>query len=280
MRKFEERVFQILMILACTVIVGCFIAIIATIIVKALPGLDLDLVSRIPEGGFYIGSGGGILNAIIGSLYIAGGATILSFAVAIPIVIYLNVYLARESRLASAVRLSADLLFGLPSIIYGAFGFTILMALGLRASLLPGMLVITLVVLPLMIRTIDEMLARVPAELADASYSLGATPLEVGGVFLRHIGPGLFTAVILAFGRAIGDGAAVMFTAGFSDNIPRAFSDPAATLPLAIFFQLGSPVESVQSRAYAAALILTVIVLAASIMARIIGRRFNRHRIQ
>ena len=82
-----------------------------------------------------------------------------------------------------------------------------------------------------------------------------------------------------AFGRAIGDVASVLFTAGFSDNIPTSLHQPAATLPLAIFFQLGSPVEEVQGRAYASALILTIVVLIITVLSELLIKKFSKHKI-
>jgi phosphate transport system permease protein len=94
---------------------------------------------------------------------------------------------------------------------------------------------------------------------------------------LRKALPGIITAVLLAFGRAIGDAASVMFTAGFTDNIPHSITEPAATLPLAIFFQLSSPIPEVRERAYAAALILTFIILLISFTVRAISKRYMKH---
>ena len=90
---------------------------------------------------------------------------------------------------------------------------------------------------------------------------------------------GILTAVLIAFGRGIGDAASVMFTAGFSDSIPHSLTRPAATLPLAIFFQLGSPIPQVQERAYASALVLTGIILAVSILSRALSRKLTRNSV-
>jgi phosphate transport system permease protein len=131
-----------------------------------------------------------------------------------------------------------------------------------------------------MVRTMDEITRLVPRELNDAVYSLGATRWETSKVILRQVAPGILTAILLSFGRGIGDAACVLFTAGYTDNIPTSLNEPAATLPLAIFFQLSSPIEEVQGRAYASTLILTVIVLFISILSRIINRMLSRHKIQ
>jgi phosphate transport system permease protein len=279
MRKLEERIFLGLMLLAAITVVGSFFLIVGTVVMKGLPALSLDMITKTPDGGFYIGKEGGVLNAIMGSLYLAGGSSILALLISLPVVIYINIYLKKSSRFGNVVRLAADVLFGVPSIVYGAFGFTIMIYFGIKASLLGGLLALTLLVIPIMIRTMDEVMRTVPRELLDASYALGSTRLETSVILIRQSVPGILTAVLLSFGRAIGDAASVMFTAGFSDNIPTSLDDPAATLPLAIFFQLSSPVEEVQSRAYASALILTIIVLAVSAGARILGKRFSRNKI-
>jgi phosphate transport system permease protein len=241
--------------------------------------MSWDMVSKIPEGGFYIGKGGGILNAIIGSLYVAGGATILALIISIPIVLYINVYLPKDSKLVNLVRSSFDIMFGVPSIVYGAFGFTLMVALGLKTSVLAGIITVAFLVVPIMVRTMDEVMRLVPKELNDAVYSLGATRWETSMVILRQVAPGILTAILLSFGRGIGDAACVLFTTGYTDSIPTSLSQPAATLPLAIFFQLSSPIEEVQGRAYAAALILTIIVLLISMTSRFISNKLSKHKI-
>ena len=128
-------------------------------------------------------------------------------------------------------------------------------------------------------RSMDEVAKNFPRDLLEASYSLGATRLETISVVLRQIAPGIATATLLSVGRAIGDAAGVMFTAGFSDSIPTSLSQPAATLPLSIFFQLSEPQAEVQNRAYAAALVLTIIVLIISLLGRFITNRFSKHKL-
>lgn len=278
-RNLEELFFKSLMILSALIVVASFFLIVGTIVVKGLPYLNLDMVTKTPDGGFYIGKSGGILNAIIGSFYIAGGATVLGLTISIPVVLYLNMYLKENALLSNIARLSFDILFGIPSIVYGAFGFIIMIYLGIRASLLGGIIAITLLVIPILVRTLDEIIGTVPKELRDATFSLGATRWETAKVILRQIRPGIITAILLSFGRAIGDVAAVIFTAGFSDNIPTSLAEPAATLPLAIFFQLGSPIAEVQGRAYASALILTILVLIFTIFANILIKKFSKHKL-
>jgi len=240
--------------------------------------MNLDMITKTPGGGFYIGKAGGILNAIIGSLYIAGGATVSGLLISVPVAIFINMYINGKTFLANTLRMAYDVLFGIPSIVYGAFGFLIMVYFGLRASLLGGIIAVTLLVIPILVRTLDEVIRTVPSELGDATLSLGATRWETAKVILRQVRPGIFTALLLSFGRAIGDVASVLFTAGFSDNIPASLHEPAASLPLAIFFQLSSPVAEVQGRGYASALVLTIIVLFITILSEICIRKFYKQK--
>jgi phosphate transport system permease protein len=278
MRRAEEVFFKTMMVVSAVVILGGLVLIVATIVMRGAPALDLAMITQTPKGGFYLGKEGGVLNAIVGSLYLAGGASILALFVSVPIVLYMNVYAKRASKLASFTRFSFDVLWGVPSIVYGVFGFTLMLFLGVRASLLGGIVAVSLLVLPIMSRAMDEVVRMVPRELLDASYALGTTRLEAATkVLVRQALPGMVTAFLIAFGRGMGDAASVIFTAGFTDRIPTSLFEPAATLPLAIFFQLGTPVPEVQDRAYASALILTIAILLISSAARILTRKFARH---
>ncbi len=276
----EEKLVNLLMIAATLMVFGFFTSIIYTIAKTGFPSLSWEMVTQLPGGGFYLGKEGGILNAIVGSLMIVIASAILGLIISIPIVFYINVYLKKKSRLTYFTRLSFDVLFGIPSIVYGAFAFTIMIFFGLKTSLLGGIIVITLLIIPIFVRSMDEVAQSVSKELLDASYSLGATRLETCKVVIRQIAPGIATATLLSIGRAIGDAAGVLFTAGFTDNIPTSLGQPAATLPLSVFFQLSSPIPEVRERAYAAALLLTLIVLALSITGRVITNRFSRNRIK
>ena len=278
MRKVEEKTFSALMVIATVTILSTLVLILATVITKGLPAMDLAMITQTPKGGFYLGKEGGVLNAIVGSLYLAGGATLLSIGISLLVVLYLNVYADKHSRLAAFTRFSFDVLWGIPSIVYGAFGFTIMLFLGLRTSLLGGIIAVALLILPMMSRAMDEVIRMVPQELYDASYAVGATRLETAfKVITRQALPGIMTAILISFGRGIGDAASVIFTAGFTDSIPYSLLRPAATLPLAIFFQLGTPIPQVQERAYASALILTVLILIISLVSRMLARKFTKH---
>jgi phosphate transport system permease protein len=150
----------------------------------------------------------------------------------------------------------------------------------LKTSLLAGIITVTLFIIPIMVRGMDEVLKTVPRGLLEAALSLGSTKSETAYyVFFRQCIPGVITSILLSFGRAIGDAASVLFTTGFTDHIPTSLTQPTATLPLSIFFQLSSPIPEVQNRAYASALVLTVIVLLISMLARFFSKRYQKHKI-
>jgi phosphate transport system permease protein len=277
-RKRTELFFRTLAAVSAAIVLLSLLLILGTILWKSVPALSLSMLTQTPRGGFYLGKEGGILNAIVGSLDLALGATALAFLLSLPLALYLNVYKGRASKTAVWTRFFLDVLWGVPSIVYGAFGFVVMLALGLRASLLAGIMTVALLELPIMTRAIDEVMRLVPRELTDASASLGATRFETAlKVLVRQSAPGILTGVLLAFGRGIGDAASVLFTAGFTDRIPGSLTDPAATLPLAIFFQLGTPFPEVQQRAYASAAVLTLIILLISLAGRAMSRKVTRH---
>ena len=251
-----------------------------TILSRGLPALSWQMITDVPHGGFYMGKEGGILNAILCSLYLAAGATLLAILFSLPIALYLKAYVG-GSKWGNYVRLSLDVLWGIPSIVYGAFGFTLMIAIGLRASLLAGIITIALVELPIMTRAMDEVICRMPADLEQAALALGSTKYELAlKIVTRQMLPGIVTAILIAFGRGIGDAAAVLFTAGYTDRLPTSLMRPTASLPLAVFFQLGSPFPEVQQRGYAAALILTIIVLLVSFGSRLAASRLSKYTVK
>jgi len=280
-RNREEKFFIKLMQLACGTIILVMALILLTILKKGIPALNWKILSSVPKGGFYFGGEGGILNAIVGSLYLAFGATLIAFFISTPTALFLNVHLRKHTKLQNGIRLFIDVLWGVPSIVYGAFAFTIMIYFGLRASLLAGILTVAVFITPIMIRSMDEALKTVPISLYEAAMSLGSTKFEISyKVFFKQCIPGIITAILLSFGRAIGDAASVLFTAGFTDHIPTSLTQPTATLPLSIFFQLTSPIPEVQERAYAAAVVLTIIILLISITGRTISLRYTKNDIK
>ena len=275
-RRNEERAFKLLMQLSTVLIVGGLLSIVIVVFVKGAPSLTIEMITQTSNGGYYLGKAGGILNAILGSVDLAAGATTIALTISLPTALYLNEY-AAKSRFAAFTRNSLDLLWSVPSIIYGVFGFILMIYVGLGTSLLGGIIALSLLELPIMIRAMDEVLRSVPRELREVSYSLGATKLETATrAVVRQALPGLLMGMLLALGRAMGDAASVLFTTGYTDSVPTSLFQPVASLPLAVFFQLGTPFPEVQQRAYASGFILLVMILSISIASRLLTTRFNR----
>lgn len=279
-RKLTDSLMAWLMRLSIGGAAVCLALILGIIAWRGVGALSWEMLTQPPSGGFYMGQGGGgILNAIAGSLLLATGATLLATLLAVPVVLYIHTYAGR-GRMASWLRTGLDLMWGIPSIVYGAFGFALMVAVGLRASLLAGIVTLAIVILPILARTFDEVLSLVPRDLRETTFALGTTRFELMGILLRQTLPGLFTAVLLAFGRSMGDAAAVLFTAGYTDSMPDSLLRPVASLPLAIFFQLSTPFPEVQAQAYASALVLTIIILSLSLLAHLTASRLGRNVIR
>src|SRR5258708_1944135 len=275
-RQFEARIMQGVMASALGILLLGVVLVLGVVIVRGISAMSWEMLTEVPRGGSYAGAKGGILNSIVGSLYLAIGGTILSALLGLPVALYLNAYQGR-SKFAWWVRLVLDVLWGIPSLLYGAFGFAIMLAVGLKASLLAGILTLAPLGLPPLARGMAEVLRLWPGDLHHGTLPLGPPRLELMSILARQTLPGLLTATLLAFGRGIGDAAAVLFTAGYTDRMTSGLLEPTASLPLTIFFQYNTPYPASQARAYAAALVLTVIVLLISLIARVAGARMSTH---
>lgn len=274
----EEKVVKALMWVSVSLVILVVASIICTIFVKGFGSLSWDMVTKVPGRNWNTTVDGGFINAIWGSVIVVAPATLIAMVVSIPVVFYMNLYRRRSNWLSYVARLAYDVLYGIPSIVYGAFAFMIMVMVGMRASVLGGIIVSTLLIIPMFIRNGDEISKSVPDDMIDAAYSLGATKWETLKVVVRQVLPGMATATLLAVGKAIGDAAAVMFTAGFSDSMATSLSSPTATLPLAIFNWVTMP-DPFPGRAYAAALVLTVIVLILSLGGRWITNHFTKNNL-
>ena len=271
-KRIEEWIFKILSFIAAYSVILILLFLLFVIFKKGAGSLSWDIISSLPKGGYYFGGEGGILNAIVGSLYLSVGATVIAVFIGVPAALFINVQLIRLKRTQEIIRYLLDALWGIPSIVYGAFGFAVMLYFGMNASLIAGIITVALLITPILVRAFDEILKTIPIEMQEAALSMGSTRSETAMRVLFKQGlAGFVTALLLAFGRGIGDAASVLFTAGYTDNIPATFDEPVATLPLAIFFQLSSPIEEVRQRAYAATVVLTIFILIISISARLLS---------
>lgn len=217
--------------------------------------------------------GGGLLNSAIGTLIMVGLAT----AFAVPVGILAAVYLAeygKKNALATVIRFFTDVMTGVPSVFVGLFVYTALVVqVGFGALL--GAVALAIIMLPIIVRSSEEMLRLVPSEMKDASYALGAAKWQtVSRVVLPSALPGITTGVLLAVARASGETAPLILTAVGSYKIVTALvGQQISALPLAILAGARSPFAAAQARAWAGALELVVIVLLFTILARVIASR-------
>lgn len=269
------------MLASVFIVMGSLILIVAVITLNGVPSLSLEILTQTSEGGFYLGPGGGFLNAIIGSLLLALPATGLAFLFSIAIALYLQKDFLHPS-FANFIRLCLDILWGVPSIVYGVFCLTIMIAVGMiGGSLLFGIIALTLLEIPIITRSIDESIKMVPTGLKESAYSLGSTKFETAvKVVRRQAMPGIIAGVLLGFGRGIGDAASILLTVGDSNYFPSSITDQTAALPTMILNLVSMPDQVVQNKAYAVAFILLVIVLLISIITRYLTKKSSKHIIK
>jgi phosphate transport system permease protein len=255
-----------------TVVVLVFI--IAFVLVKGLPGLTWEFLSSAPKD---MGKAGGILPTLVGTVLLP----LLAIAIALPLGVGTAVYLTeytRENPLTRALRFGTDCLAGIPSIIFGLFGFIFFVVmLKMGWCLLSGALTLAIMVLPTIIRTSEEAIRSVPNAYREVSFSLGATRWEtVLKVVLPNALPGIVTGVILGIGRSIGETAAVIFTAGSSLRMPMTVFDSVRTMSVHFYILAREGISNENAYATAAVLIISVVLvnlLAYSMMHRFIAKR-------
>jgi phosphate transport system permease protein len=213
------------------------------------------------------GSKGGLLNPIVGSLIMTG----LGIAVATPVGILAGIYLSEYGggRLSAATRFVNDVLLSAPSIIIGLFVYTVVVVPMGHFSALAGALALAIIAVPVTVRTAEDMLRLVPANMREASAALGAQPWRtVSRVVLPAAQSGLITGVLLALARISGETAPLLFTALNNQFWSKNLNGPMANLPVVIFQFAMSPYKDWQSLAWAGALLITLFILALSIFAR------------
>ncbi len=265
-----ERVVVTFMWLMAAVTVGVLLFIIAFILVHGLPHVTWGFLTESPES---MGRKGGIFPMIVGTLLVSGLAVVVAAPIGVATAIYLTEY-TREGRLTAVIRFGADCLAGIPSIIFGLFGFVFFaITLGLGLSVISGALTLALMVLPTIIRTSEEAIRAVPYAYREVSYGLGSTRWQmVRHVVLRSALPGIGTGIVLSLGRSISETAAVMLTAGSALGLPHSLFDSSRTL--ALHFYILSREGISMSNAYATASVLVISILAINLLAYWLMQRF------
>lgn len=255
-----------------TVIVLFFV--IAFVLVKGLPGVTWEFLSSAPKE---MGKEGGILPTLVGTILLP----LLAIGIAMPLGVGTAIYLTeytRETRMTRALRFGTDCLAGIPSIIFGLFGFIFFVVmLKMGWCLLSGALTLSIMVLPTIIRTSEEAIRAVPNSYREVSFSLGATRWEtVMKVILPNALPGIVTGMILGVGRSIGETAAVIFTAGSSLRMPMTVFDSVRTMSVHFYILAREGISNEKAYATAAVLIISVLLInfvAYTMMNRFISKR-------
>jgi len=262
-------VFLAVMTLATLVVLFFIIAFIAS---KGAHVITPEFLFGLPER---MGKEGGILPTIIATIYLAVLAVLIATPLGVGSAVYLTEY-TRESIVTRVIRFGADALAGVPSIIFGLFGF-IFFVIKLRMgwSVLAGGLTLAFMILPIVIRTSEEAIRAVPHNLREVSYSLGGAKSQtIMRVVLPNALPGILTGIILGIGRSVAETAVVIFTAGSSLLIPRSLFDPARSM--AVHFYILAREGLSMPRAYGTAFLLIISILAINAVAYLLMYRLTR----
>jgi phosphate transport system permease protein len=250
--------------------IGVLLFIIIYILAHGLPHVSWEFLTKSPEN---MGRSGGIFPMIVGTLMVAGLAVVIAGPIGLATAVYLTEY-TREGQLTAIIRFGADCLAGIPSIIFGLFGFVFFaITLGMGLSVISGALTLALMVLPTIIRTSEEAIRAVPYSYREVSYGLGSTRWQmVTNVVVRSALPGIGTGIVLSLGRSISETAAVMLTAGSALRLPHSIFDSSRTL--ALHFYILSREGISMSNAYATASVLVIAILALNLLAYWLMRVF------
>lgn len=257
MRKIEDKLAAIVIFIFTGIVLLTLVAIIYHVVSRGFSGLSWEFLTSAPRRS---GKLGGIYPMIINTFYLTGLALSISAPIGIGAAVFMTEYF-RKGRLVGFFRFGIEALAGIPSIIFGLFGFLFfVIRLNWGWSLLSGGITLSLMILPTIIRTAEEAIRSVPVSYREGSLALGATKFQtVFKIVLPSALPGVLTGIILGVGRAVGETAAVIFTAGSSLQVPKSVLDPARNLAVHLYIMAmeGISVE----KAYATATVLIVFVL-------------------
>ncbi len=274
MRRGVSNLMVGLMIAAVVVAVLPLVFILATVIIKGASSLNFAFFTRLPVPAGE--SGGGVMNAIVGTLIIVGTASLIGLPIGVAAGIYCAEY--RGSRLTWVTRFVADVLNGTPSIVVGVFAWTIIVARQKHFSALAGSAALAMLMIPMVMRTTEELIKLVPNSLREAALALGYPRWRTTlGVVVRAALPGIITGAMLSVARIAGETAPLLFTALGSQYLSTSLNKPMAALPLTVFTYATGPYEEWHRFAWAAALVLILVVFVLSLAARLTVGRASRH---
>jgi phosphate transport system permease protein len=273
LRRLVSNAMVGLMILAVVVALLPLFFILLDLVVKGAGSLSLDFFTRMPAPAGE--SGGGVAHAIVGTLIIVGTASLIGLPIGIAAGIYCAEY--PGSRLTWITRFVADVMNGTPSIVVGVFAWAWIVATQKHFSALAGSAALAMLMIPMVMRTTEEMIKLVPNSLREAALALGYPRWRTSlSIVMRTTLPGIVTGSLLAVARIAGETAPLLFTALGSQYMSLDLDQPMAALPLTVFTYATGPYEEWHQFAWAAALVLILVVFVLSLGARLaIGRRFT-----
>ena len=295
-RKRKNLVMTALIVLSFLVALVPLVSVLWVSLVNGVERLNLDFLTHNMSGVVggnptATGGYGGILHAIIGTLEVTLGAMVISIPIGVMCAVYLVEY-AHGSRLAKAISLLVDVMSGIPSIVAGLFAFSMFATLVGPGTVngFSGSVALSLLMIPTVVKTSEDMLAVVPNDLREAAYALGVTQQRtITKIVLRTALPGIVSGTILAIARVIGETAPLLIASGFiATTNPNLFSGRMTTLPVYVYNEYseglavcgpgaspGCLTDIRMQRAWAAALVLIIIVLLLNLLGRLISRIFS-----
>jgi phosphate transport system permease protein len=266
----SQRIAKVVIWAAALLVIGVLLAILLFILVKGLPQIDWAFLTEIPRN---MGRDGGISSSIVGTLLVTAVAVLVATPFGVGTAFYLTEY-TKESRITRVIRFAAESLSGIPSIVFGLFGFLFfVMYLKLGWSILSGGLTMAVMILPTIIRTSEEAIRTVPGSFRDVSFSLGGTKWQtiVRAVFPSAL-PGIAVGVILGIGRCVAETAAVILTAGSALRMPLSLFSPTRTMAVHFYIMAREGISI--EKAYATAALLIVLILIINVGANLLVNRF------
>lgn len=273
-RYLTQSIAKILIWIAALLTIGVMVLILFQILKEGLPILHLRFFLDAPKN---MGREGGIFSTIIGTIALTVVAVLVATPLGVGTAIFLREY-TREGRISRIIRFGTDCLSGVPSIIFGLFGFVFfVITLNMGWSILSGGLTLAAMILPTIICTAEEAVKTVPNTYREVSFSLGGTKWQtVTRAILPNALPGIFTGIILSIGRSIGETAAIILTAGSSLVMPTSLFSPIRTM--AVHFYILAREGISMEMAYGTGAVLILLVLFINIVANWLLNHYIRHR--
>jgi phosphate transport system permease protein len=275
-RARKDRIMRGLLLLGTLIALVPLVLILYYLFYKGLSAVTSSGFFTTDPNGNFFGNPGGIRSAIIGTLEVVALASLIAIPIGIGVALYLTEY-GRDSRFADVVRYFVDVMTGVPSIVFGLFIYIVLVishAGGIGFAGWKGALALSLLMLPIVIRSAEVVLLLVPDSLREAALALGAPRWRVmWRVVLPTATPGLVTGSLLSVARAMGETAPLLFTVSVATVITGNLNAQINTLPVQVFQDITSPRNAIVARAWGAALTLVALILILNIVARLFSRR-------